>query len=294
MTNQDQEGMRLLKLGTVLVASDLEATSDVALSSGHALARIAGASLTLLHVGPTGNGPDDNALAAALLRAAVREGDLSVERAAGAPVPAIHTVAHRVAADVIVMGPHRHRGRGTDAAPLGSTGYGVVAGAKVPCLVLAEPLRLPLRRVLVPIDLSETARGALMVALTWASALRSRDFARLTVLHVEDDRRAREDADSADRIQGELDLLSLYGGTWAGVSVEAVTASGADVAHAIADHATDHDLIVLGTRGLGLDEAGGLGSVAAALLDRIDVPMLLVPPAVWRAYSAGQAATGRV
>ena len=48
-------------------------------------------------------------------------------------------------------------------------------------LVLAEPLRLPLRRVLVPIDLSETARGALMVALTWASALRSRDFARLTV-----------------------------------------------------------------------------------------------------------------
>ena len=287
---EGSDGMRLLKLGTVLVASDLEASSDVALSSGCALARIAGASLTVLHVRQSGEGSGDAAIAAALQRAKVRPQDLSVKQADGAAVPAIHGWAARLAADVIVMGPHRHRAGGSDAQPLGSTAYGVVSGAKVPCLVLAEPLRLPLRRVLVPIDLSETARGAMMVALTWSSALRSRESARLSVLHVEDSPRGRQDTASVDRIQGELEVLRRTGGTWAGVTIEAVTASSADVVDAIADRATDHDLVVLGTRGLGTLEDGGLGSVSAALLDRIDVPMLLVPPAVWRAYSSGESA----
>jgi nucleotide-binding universal stress UspA family protein len=55
----------------------------------------------------------------------------------------------------------------------------------------------------------------------------------------------------------------------------------------IASYATKHgiDLIVLGTRGLGLDAVGRLGSVSAGVANLVDTPILLVPPAVWQTYA---------
>jgi nucleotide-binding universal stress UspA family protein len=276
--------MRLLKLDRVLVASDLEATSDAAVVSAYALSRIAEAALTLLHVAPVRDGAgEDRSIDEALSRAGVRRGDLAVERAAGAPVQTIQTAAERLSADVIVLGPHRGAGVARESG-LGSTAYGVVAGARVPCLVLTEPLRLPLERVLVPIDLSETARGALMIALTWSSALRTRGGeAKLSVLHV--DAAGGPGAADDDRVARELDAVQRAGGTWAGVSVRPDSTVSDDVAATIAARAAGHDLVVLGTRGLGAASAEGIGSIAAALLRRASLPLLLVPPAVWRAYA---------
>lgn len=281
------EGMRLLSLGTVLVATDLEPSSDAAVSSACALARIAGAALTVLNAAPIAGGEGgEGAMEAALGRAGVRRSDVTVEYAVGTPVPAIQAAADRVSADVIVLGPHRHPDGGGERRTLGSTAYGVVSGARVPCLVLAEPLPLPLERVLVPIDLSDTARGALMVALTWSSALRSRGTTELTVLHVDESASPPGGGEGEARIEAELALLRRTGGTWAGVSVRSATAVSDDVADAIAERAAGQDLVVLGTRGLSA-VGSGLGSVAAALLQRVRTPLLLVPPAVWQAYGPG-------
>ena len=60
------------------------------------------------------------------------------------------------------------------------------------------------------------------------------------------------------------------------------------MARVIAGRARDSaaDLVVLGTRGLGLTETSGLGSVSAAIVASLSLPILLVPPAVWRVHGA--------
>ncbi|MGI9179967.1 MAG: universal stress protein, partial [Longimicrobiaceae bacterium] len=84
------------------------------------------------------------------------------------PHRAILRRARDVAAELIVLGPHRLET--LTAGILGTTADRVVRTAEVPCLILREPLALPLRRVVVPIDLSEPARGALDRAIRWAQA----------------------------------------------------------------------------------------------------------------------------
>jgi nucleotide-binding universal stress UspA family protein len=154
--------------------------------------------------------------------------------------------------------------------------------------------RLPLRRVLVPVDLSDTSRGALVVALSWSSALRGdRETSKspertrptkLTAMYVDDPARVATATPSAEEaLTEELDRVRKKAGTWAGVAIAGVAIARADVPGAIADRARDDDadLIVLGTRGLGLDGVGRLGSVSAEVTRRVDAPVLLVPPAIW-------------
>jgi nucleotide-binding universal stress UspA family protein len=72
------------------------------------------------------------------------------------------------------------------------------------------------------------------------------------------------------------------------VSVHGETLSNPSVSEGIASFVTRHrpDLVVLGTRGLGLDPVGRLGSVTASVAQSIDVPTLLVPPALWMAHAS--------
>ena len=195
-----------------------------------------------------------------------------------------------MAADVIVLGPHRTDDRrGAAARPLGGTAQAIVARTFAPCLVTPVSIRLPLERVLAPIDLSETARGALLVALSWASALRGRSSDRQTTLYaLHVDGVDRSGADSSIVVRRELEMLEPGAHDWAGVDVRAIAAHGVDVAETIERQAHDQraDLVVVGTRGLGADEAFRLGSVSAALVERSELPMLLVPPGVWRAHAA--------
>ncbi|MDB4887502.1 MAG: Universal stress protein family, partial [Gemmatimonadetes bacterium] len=77
------------------------------------------------------------------------------------------------------------------------------------------------------------------------------------------------------------------GGTWAGVTVDGETVTDADVIRGIASFTARHrpDLVVLGTRGLGVGPVGRIGSVAASVATSLDVPTLLVPPAVWMEHA---------
>jgi nucleotide-binding universal stress UspA family protein len=291
--------VRPLTLRTVLAAADLDRSSDVALEAAHCLANAAGAALHVVHVLAPGTGEEAptghregaaDAVRAALRRAKVPENAANVHIIPGPPADTIRSLADRIAADVVVIGPHRQR-EGAVRGPLGGTARAVAARAFAPCLVVGQPLRLPLQRVLVPIDLSDTARGALLVALSWASALRSgttkHGGTTLTVLHVD---AADEDAGNVGvptSVDRELERLRRDAGKWAGVTVRGIdTARSANAAQTIVDYTADldADLVVVGTRGLGLDEAARLGSVSASLATRLQTPLLLVPPAVWRAH----------
>jgi nucleotide-binding universal stress UspA family protein len=93
-------------------------------------------------------------------------------------------------------------------------------------------------------------------------------------------------------VEKELAVIREAGGTWSGVSIHGETLSNSNVPEGIASFVTRHrpDLVVLGTRGLGLDPVGRLGSVAASVAQSIDVPTLLVPPALWMALASASPA----
>ena len=85
----------------------------------------------------------------------------------------------------------------------------------------------------------------------------------------------------------ELDTIRSHAGEWAGVTVHSSVTAGENVPDTIVNRANAErpDLVVLGTRGLGLDPVERLGSVSLAVLDKLEGPALLVPPAVWRAFA---------
>jgi nucleotide-binding universal stress UspA family protein len=291
--------VRLLHLKTIVAATDLDASSHIALGTAHRLARASGAVLHVVHVRPEVEG-DGMAAGAEEAMRAVREAldvaGVSVPAArvhivSGAVADALGEFADRVAADVIVVGPHRERDRVTGGHTLGGTARQVVERASAPCLIAASPLRLPLERVLVPTDLSDTARGALLVGLSWASALRlgAREsrVTSLTALHVTPHDTAHAAVDDRGLLEEEVRAVREGMGSWAGIDITSDTDRDDDVARAIGRHAREHhaDLVVIGTRGRGAAADATLGSVSAAVTLHVPVPTLLVPPSVWRAYA---------
>jgi nucleotide-binding universal stress UspA family protein len=291
------ENMKLLHLKVVLAAIDADESSLDTLRAARELAHAAGATLHVVHAtaaaargeqAPGGGDADD--VRALFARADVQGSGASLDIVAGEPTHVIRSFADKIRANIIVLG--QHRGRRTDQPRLGSTALGVVTNSWAPCLVLSGPMRLPLEQVLVPVDLSNTSRGALHVALSWASALRQTrkggaegsDTAALTALFIDTAKRKA----SPRALDDELERLRRDAGTWAGVSVRGVVVAKSDVPQAIAEYVGEHqsDLIVLGTRGLGSDEVGRLGSVALGVVRRMEQPILLVPPAVWESYAS--------
>jgi nucleotide-binding universal stress UspA family protein len=297
--------MNLLHLRVVLAAIDSDESSLNVLRGAHELVTAAGASLHVVSVAPAVNsspatnvpGADEhrNTIAQVLNRADVPASEVSLHLLAGDPVHAIRSVADKVSADVIVLG--RHRGGSAEKRALGSTALAVVTNSWAPCLILSQGMSLPLERVLVPVDLSDTSRGALVMALSWASALRgasrigesaSGEAVQLTALVVDKSSAPSGGATGQTQmLDDELNRLRNDAGTWASVDITGVVRAGSDVPATIAEYATGNasDLIVLGTRGLGLDDVGRLGSVSLEVARRVMAPILLVPPAVWRAYS---------
>lgn len=278
--------MRLLTLKNVLAATDLEASSVAALESAKALADASGADLHVVHVSSRKD-------AAAGLERALEQVDIAPSRAsvhlvAGDAASEIGRLADKLGADALVLGAHRE-GTGASKRQLGSTAMAIVTNAAVPCLVAKHALRLPLEHVAVAVDMSDAARGALAVGLSWASALRAVGVGevaptQLTTLHVR--RSAQPPPDALER---EIAHVRDEAGSWAGVSIEPAWLVGESVTDAIGRYTVEHhaDLLVVGTRGLGVDSVGRVGSVSAALMNELDVPVLLVPPAVWTAQAPG-------
>jgi nucleotide-binding universal stress UspA family protein len=291
--------MRPLALSTVLAATDLRPESDVALETAQRLARAAGAVLHVVHVEDPASSPASARSSAesaatrvgnALRRAGIRKSDAKVHVVPGPPADSIRAIAQVIRADVIVVGPHRETGRATGSPRLGGTARAIVAGATAPCLAVVSPLKIPLERVLVPIDLSDGARGALLVALSWASALRKsmapERSTALTALHVAGERHEGQ-PERTTVLEEELARLRRDAGSWAGVDIEGTTiVAWPSTADAIAEYGADRraDLIVIGTRGLAPEEATRLGSVSGAVVECSPVAVLLVPPSVWMAH----------
>ena len=294
--------MNLLHLKVVLASIAADDSSNDVLRGARALTDASGGQLHVLHVAAGGSAETTHSIESLLGRAGVASENVTMHRLAGEPSSVIRSLADRIRADVIVLG--RHRGRAAKRPGMGSTALAVVTNSWAPCLILSERLRLPLERVLVPLDLSDTSRGALVVALSWASALRAaerrerRDDSAgvvLTALVVKSPARAGV-GDDERSLDDELARLRHDAGAWAHVDIDAAVVWSNDVTGAIADHAGEQesDLVVLGTRGLGSGAVGRLGSVSLGVAQRLTTPILLVPPAVWTTHAAQPYAEHRV
>jgi nucleotide-binding universal stress UspA family protein len=276
--------MRLLVLRTVLVATDLGEPSRKAVEGARHLAAAADAELHVVYVANDA-APDPARVYEFIGRCGIAVDEASVHAVAGDPADAIGRFAESISADVIVLGPHEHPGEG--AASL-RPARAVATYTAVPCLVVSD-FTIPLRRVVVPVDLSETSRGALLVGLSWASALRAArtrtgSGATLTALYViSRDARPHDRASIDAALTRQIRHLRETAGTWSNVAIDYTVVADDDVPGAVGRYAANDgsDLIVIGTRGGGLDAVARVGSVAAALVEATTIPTLLVPPAVW-------------
>lgn len=300
----------MIKIRSILVATDLADDSDEVVKAGAALAALTGAELHLLHSFDLELSPY-NPLAPELpnfenrIRAAEDELRAQARRAVphSVPVTSVEVVvyaAHRTilecatarGADVIVLGAHRKRGAGGPF--LGTTADRVVRTAEVPCLIVRGPLSLPLRRVLVPFDISDPARAALDVAIAWAATFRPGGgtppvHPELLLLHVSPRAFDVENFPFDQQVivpelrrEGE-DALARVAAD-AGVRIREEVRWGDRPADEIVQLAAEEkvDLLVMGTHGRGAVKRALIGSVASGVARRATCPVLLVPPALWK------------
>lgn len=299
---------------SILVAADLGESSADVIRSAAALASAAGAELHVLHAldldsppyglkeeGPIPSFQERIEQAERELREQVRrlvppEAPVHPRVSRNAPHRAIVAHAEEVSADLIVLGPHR----GDAGAPLlGTTADRVIRTSEVPCLIVRSPLGLPLRRIGVPVDFSVPSRGALDVALTWASWLGRPSGAsagpppELRVFHVgstldlED--RGPLEAEITPRLEEEVRQAKERVGIDAGADVGSEVVWGLAPAAVITVRAQEIglDLLVLGTHGRGGLSRLLVGSVASGVAREATCPVLLVPPTLAHRTATG-------
>jgi nucleotide-binding universal stress UspA family protein len=293
--------MRLLEVRTILVASDLTDVSHAAVQTAVDLSRASGAALHVVHVAPdTDDSVDDEdrrtrqlgRLDAELHGVGATEGEFECHLVSGEPAASIADQAHRIHADVVILGRGPTKASASHDRSLAGTAHAVMSQSHALCLAIAEPLTLPITNAVVAIDRSESARAALLVALSWISLLRAttpgEEQPTLTTLYVDSGADSSLSPGSVEpkTIEHELSVLRRNAGPWAGVTVLTETVEANDPAAAIAQYARDHgsELVVLGTRRPEHREVG-LGSVSETLARRLATPLLLVPPGVWRNHT---------
>ena len=185
--------------------------------------------------------------------------------------------------ELIVMGTHGRRG--FTHLLLGSVAERVVRAARVPVLTIRPDSIVPpdgIRRILVPHDFSDHSTTALEVAAVWAREL----AADVTLVHavepvvypefyavdllpdkmVDRLRTRSEEAlqEAAQEIFQDVTVNVRVIVGRAGDTIVAEAASG------------NHDLVIMGTRGLSGLEHLLLGSVAESVLRQCALPLLAV------------------
>ncbi len=299
---------------SILAATDLTEASDDVVRSGAALASLFDAELHLIHAfdlqtlpyATTGGGSSSFTGRIDEARSAIEQ---QIERTTRAGVDlatsdVVIYAAHRaiveravaVKADLIVLGPHRRRGRIEEL--LGTTADRVVRAAESPCLIVRGPIRLPLRRVMVAVDLSPPSMRALEEGIRWSKSLQPdpqdpRPRPRIDVLHVlpadielVGPSGTKNDVESllrreVDSRAGRLGLSSP--------DVNVAFRQGDDVADRILAESADDDvdLLVLSTHGHGGLARALIGSVASSVVRRARCPVLIVPPEAENGVQAG-------
>ena len=201
--------------------------------------------------------------------------------------------AREVDADLLVMGPHRRAA--DEGRHLGGTADRLVRTADEPCLIVHGRLTLPLRCVIIPSDLSDAADGALDIGLTWSAALRlptgSAERTIVEVLYVRPSGSSGKPAGDAaaarqSRTVEEAVARSVERtGVGELLRLEPREVEGSNAAAEVLQHArdTNANLLVLGTHGASAQVREQIGSVSSEVAQEADCPVLLVPPALWRA-----------
>jgi len=298
-------------VGSILAATDLTEGSDVVLRAAGWLARALCAELHVVHAleFPFADFPGLRGTTASFRDRAGEAVEFLDEQIARTLPPgtvaasrqvlirraprAIFDRAREVEADLVVLGPHRSRGRADGF--LGTTADRVIRSSDTPCLIVRENLSLPLRRVVVPLDLSEPSRGALDLALAWSGALGASDpdsglpGTELQVMHVIPPGSLPADL-SFDRavigpvLYDEVEAAIARSEHGAAVPVREEVLWGDEPARAILRYAEEGgaDLLVMATHGHGALRRALVGSIASAVARGAGCHVLLVPPALWK------------
>lgn len=198
----------------------------------------------------------------------------------GQPAPELARLGREVEADLLAIGP-----RGGRASRLGTTAEQLVRLADRPVLVVRGPRGAKPGRLLIPIDASPQTDAVLRMG----ASLVDRFNARCTVLHVLDEnllvalRMAPEGSAEHDRSRAALaaargwidDKVREHGLPEGRTSIAAIFGNPI---HEISTRteAGGHDLVVMGTRGLGGIQREVLGSVASGVLRAAWCPVLVV------------------
>lgn len=292
------------RIRSILVASDLSQSADSVVRAAAALAELTGAQLHVVHAFDMELAPytpHEEGLPGVdeWVRDTERRLDEEIARAlpaSAAPVTtrqvivdrahrAIEERAEAVAADLIVIG--RHRERGVADGFLGTTADRVMRTARVPCLVIGGALGMPLRRLLVPLDMSDPALRALDTALRWAGSLHGSAKTatpELTVLHViprvyDVKELAFDTAVIGPELERVVEAARARVGTPADITVREIVRWGDRPAEEIVAVAAEEstDLIVLATHGYGAFKRFLIGSIASGVTRHASCPVLLIP-----------------
>lgn len=298
------------KIETVLVATSLTEASDLVVRAGRDLARSLGARVHLAHAyeprltfgGPTLLGSEgmvleeqlrsdrevaQNQLRAQIDRAAFIPGELAAaEVLPGPPHRTLVEVAERIGASMIVLGAAESRRL---AKIFGSTAERVVQKAACPIFVVRGQVKLPLARVLFPVDLSALSAEALKEGYSLLRRLDPAGAARTEALFVIPpvDIATLRSAIALEAVEKRAlaDLSRFIAGNLpAGTTPPELKVQHGEVEERIVHRVGRWlpDMVVLGTHGRGGFERFLLGSATTAVLRQGLANVLVLPPAAAR------------
>ena len=287
---------------TILIGVDDSTHSEDAVAFGRRLAGITGSRIVLSSAFPYSDIPSRAAnltyraalneqatLTVNRMRRLLELPDERVETVVAAnlsPAKALHELAEKIGAALVVVGHSRH-GTAGRIVP-GQTAERLLHGAPCPVAVVPEGYRLrkpeTVRRVGVAYVDTPEARAALTAAAALARGFHAAlevigvvtddvPAAMLGGLHAGDDARA----DVADHVLAELEHVvgALRTETWA----EAIRLSG-EPSEQLAEHSVRLDLLVMGSRGYGPLRAVLAGGVSGRVAREAHCPVIVVPRGV--------------
>ena len=277
---------------TVVVGTSLRPESESHVRAAVAFARLAGARVELIHalrsdevqtaglqwLPPEAWGALERDLQRALHAQAARVGlDAAETQRARVFTGAPHRVLAAAAsgpASLLAVGAAESARR-----ILGTTAERVVRLASRPTLVLRDGWRPQPRRLVVPVDFSALAAGALRTGVVLADQLgwRDRVIEAVFVLPPAPYGASRSAGGGGARAAASDGLARFVMETAGPCRAEETLLEG-DPATEICARLTPDDLVVLGTHGQGGFERFLLGSVAAQVLRAAPSSVLLVPP----------------
>lgn len=195
----------------------------------------------------------------------------------GQPAQVLLEQAAETGADIVFLGRHHKRG----LFDFGSTARALLAGVRRALWVQPGEFR-PIRRVLVPVDLSEESLAALAQACVLARALGARvdalhcfpppDFAYAQglVYPAPEPTYVFDQARDATRAEFEAAMAKF---DWQGVE-HSLDFQVGDPAAIVLERQSQVDLIAMGTHGRTGLSAAVLGNVAYGVLKQAEVPVL--------------------